>query len=224
MALKHLDLCCYFETMPMRGTSKEVVPKRSAVIPSEPNYPIHGNHCDIVKFKNKEDPGYEKVKSQLEGWFTNWKKRHRVKSDGTLSSSGPAAHPDRTKAPRSAPPEKAEPVDETRAIDRLQALQELQEKRVAANTPDGGRAPLALGAIIGAISGGGRHDFRVYGTEGDFVDMENAHGHAVGKQQNHYSARKEQEDVPELYDDTDEEEENYDDTDDEKEEKTLKEQ
>jgi hypothetical protein len=65
-ALKHLQLFCFYETIPMGGT--EIVPKNAAIIKSDPNAPLHGTHTEIVKFQAKQDPGYVAVKALLTKW------------------------------------------------------------------------------------------------------------------------------------------------------------
>jgi hypothetical protein len=66
-ALKHLQLFCFYETIPMGGV--EIVPKDAVIIKSDPHAPLHGTHTEIVKFQAKQDPGYVDVKARLVEWM-----------------------------------------------------------------------------------------------------------------------------------------------------------
>ena len=66
--LNHLKIFCFYETIAMSGF--KIVSEESAVLTPELSAPIAATHRDIVKFQNKEDPGYVKVVSQLREWVT----------------------------------------------------------------------------------------------------------------------------------------------------------
>jgi hypothetical protein len=66
--LSHIKLFSFYETTIMRGFAREIVPKRSAVLPTVPNCPIVGTHVSMVQFEGKIDSEYAKVKNQLIDW------------------------------------------------------------------------------------------------------------------------------------------------------------
>ncbi|PGH08671.1 hypothetical protein AJ79_05953 [Helicocarpus griseus UAMH5409] len=54
-----IQLCCFYETLPLFNSL--VVPKYSAVISGEDQFPIHKNHKDMTKFSTREAKGYRDI-------------------------------------------------------------------------------------------------------------------------------------------------------------------
>ena len=49
-------------------TSKQVVPRESAILPGYIPIGIHANHMDMTKFGSVEDPGFVAVCGELRRW------------------------------------------------------------------------------------------------------------------------------------------------------------
>ncbi|KAL7272923.1 hypothetical protein RUND412_004244 [Rhizina undulata] len=61
----NITLVCFYEELYVAGIGKKVVPDTSAKLSGHLNEGIHANHMDMTKFLDEEDPGYEKVSSQI---------------------------------------------------------------------------------------------------------------------------------------------------------------
>ncbi|KAK2686835.1 hypothetical protein QWA68_014728 [Fusarium oxysporum] len=63
-----IALICFYETMPLATSIAAptlVVPKDSAVISGELQFPIHKNHKDMTKWPKREDKGYQDILREI---------------------------------------------------------------------------------------------------------------------------------------------------------------
>ncbi|KAI9761363.1 MAG: hypothetical protein M1840_001959 [Geoglossum simile] len=62
-----LEITCFFEELPLPviGT---VVPVESATLPGYTQIGIHSNHVDMIKFEDKNDPGFISIVGELRRW------------------------------------------------------------------------------------------------------------------------------------------------------------
>ncbi|KAJ5734976.1 uncharacterized protein N7483_000101 [Penicillium malachiteum] len=70
---KSIEICCFYEELPVRRIRDKVVPSHSAILNPYPSLPIHGNQMQMKKFGNNRDPGYTDVRGRLWLWIDNLK-------------------------------------------------------------------------------------------------------------------------------------------------------
>lgn len=58
-----IEIVCFYELLPVIRSC--VVPKESAIISGELNYPIHNNHRDMTKFSKQGDKGYQDILREI---------------------------------------------------------------------------------------------------------------------------------------------------------------
>ncbi|KAI1452410.1 Alpha/Beta hydrolase protein [Annulohypoxylon moriforme] len=62
-----INITCFYEELPLAVVG-EVVPMRSAILPAYASIGIHGNHMDMTKFQDEDDPGFVSVAGELRRW------------------------------------------------------------------------------------------------------------------------------------------------------------
>ncbi|KAI9856827.1 MAG: hypothetical protein M1813_008764, partial [Trichoglossum hirsutum] len=62
-----IEITCLFEELPLPGIGS-VVPLDSAVLPGYTQIGIHGNHMDMTKFEDRNDPGFTAIAGELRRW------------------------------------------------------------------------------------------------------------------------------------------------------------
>jgi hypothetical protein len=67
---QNIKLFSFYETQPIPGLGKLVVPEKSAVLKGDFKRPIEGTHTSMTRFYGPDDPEYLKVKSQLIFWLS----------------------------------------------------------------------------------------------------------------------------------------------------------
>ncbi|KAJ1322975.1 ankyrin repeat domain-containing protein 50 [Microdochium nivale] len=67
-----IDITCFYEELAMPGLGV-IVPRSSAIIQSEDACGINANHQDMVRYKDAEDPGYQRVVGDLCSWLSKLK-------------------------------------------------------------------------------------------------------------------------------------------------------
>ncbi|KAH0562800.1 hypothetical protein GP486_002572 [Trichoglossum hirsutum] len=66
--LPPIEITCFFEELPLPGVGT-VVPSHSAILPGYIPIGIRGNHMDMTKFEDAEDPGFVAVAGELRRWI-----------------------------------------------------------------------------------------------------------------------------------------------------------
>ena len=68
------------------------MPQDSATLPGYVPIGIHGNHMDMTKFVNFEDPGFKAVCGELRRWIRNADRKKRHGSNKSLTDKPDAAY------------------------------------------------------------------------------------------------------------------------------------
>ncbi|OBT50677.1 hypothetical protein VE04_08704 [Pseudogymnoascus sp. 24MN13] len=66
--LPPIEITCFFEELPLSGVGL-VVPSNSAVLPGYIPIGIRGNHMNMTKFENLDDPGFIAIVGELRRWI-----------------------------------------------------------------------------------------------------------------------------------------------------------